>query len=702
MASRSISFGIRSNAAQFASSMARAASSTRGFGRAADSVQGPLRRMDDRLAAIATRRVGAAIAGYFTASAVRRATQYATSLTTISAGYVEVGKAIGEASDDVEVFHRVLRGDGANFQQINQGLVQLTRNIGLAVQGTGPALPVFERLGITLVDSAGRVRGSLAVYRDLVQALERVDSASRTAALGLAIGEEAARVWGASAAQGLDALDRALQRERSFGVATDADNQILKGVADTVRTVGDAINTLGRVVLAEFAPAIDRMLAGLREAVGELINLEQRTGNISDAINEFLGRVREFLSTTARSVRVVGQAVFSLTLFGRAFRILRGLVEKVKTVLAPVVTLLLNLLGAAGVFGALEDLQQAFVGLFEPLSSLLRPLREVDGAAAQLNESMATLSDSFERLQRVKPAQAAQFVSEFDRINRLSNAIERGFEALQLPPTSRPGAFVFATEAGLAKARDRVIASARRLNQDLIEALFTPPPAASADRIVEQLGQQLTAAGAQRQLQRIYERVFPPDFETLKDVGFSEKITTRLDGTAVAMERVGDRLNDIGTFAAAAASNLTSTFADALLEARSFRDVLGDIGKLLYRLAVQSFIGAPLARLLGNLGGDGGFAGYFNTGGYIPAGKWGIAGERGPEPVLGPATVLPDLSKLQGGGDTYVVRVEGNVNPDEVVAVVETVLPGIVARAKDGSLRDRRYRRALSGDGRWR
>tara|TARA_R100000152_G_C6782307_1_gene219759 strand:- start:5256 stop:7658 length:2403 start_codon:yes stop_codon:yes gene_type:complete len=65
------------------------------------------------------------------------------------------------------------------------------------------------------------------------------------------------------------------------------------------------------------------------------------------------------------------------------------------------------------------------------------------------------------------------------------------------------------------------------------------------------------------------------------------------------------------------------------------------------------------------------FSGMYDKGGDIPAGKWGIAGEIGPEVVTGPARVIgrKDTEKLmsgKSGGDTY------NVNSTNVYQVKET------------------------------
>ncbi len=61
------------------------------------------------------------------------------------------------------------------------------------------------------------------------------------------------------------------------------------------------------------------------------------------------------------------------------------------------------------------------------------------------------------------------------------------------------------------------------------------------------------------------------------------------------------------------------------------------------------------------------FSGFFDTGGSIPAGRWGIVGERGPEMVRGPASVTgrrETADAMSGGGKTFNI----NVNVPESAA----------------------------------
>lgn len=85
--------------------------------------------------------------------------------------------------------------------------------------------------------------------------------------------------------------------------------------------------------------------------------------------------------------------------------------------------------------------------------------------------------------------------------------------------------------------------------------------------------------------------------------------------------------------------------------------VAADLTRSLFGMGAAGSGQFGTADLVSGIGGL--FAGFFDAGGNIPAGKFGIVGERGPELVSGPATVTgrQDTAAMLSGGGTKI----GNV-----------------------------------------
>ncbi|SNZ21728.1 phage tail length tape measure family protein [Cohaesibacter gelatinilyticus] len=117
------------------------------------------------------------------------------------------------------------------------------------------------------------------------------------------------------------------------------------------------------------------------------------------------------------------------------------------------------------------------------------------------------------------------------------------------------------------------------------------------------------------------------------------------------------------------------------------------------------FGNGPLAGLFGGKGGGGGggmlggllssFGGFFAKGGTLGAGQWGIAGENGPEPIMGPANILPNSSMKGGGSSSVVIQLadgligsiiqENNQNTVKIVqASAGPIADSAVGKAKKG------------------
>lgn len=162
----------------------------------------------------------------------------------------------------------------------------------------------------------------------------------------------------------------------------------------------------------------------------------------------------------------------------------------------------------------------------------------------------------------------------------------------------------------------------------------------------------------------------------------SAKNSEAMKEVAYGAEEAGGALND---FAKTAQENIQSQLADNLTEGfnGSFRDILSGWGQLVQRMIAEAAAAQLTESLFGALGVGGAkggsaggagalasigsfFAGFFDNGGNIPSGKFGVVGEKGPELVRGPVNVTgrEDTARMQGG-NTIIINQPGVSNTRE-------------------------------------
>lgn len=161
----------------------------------------------------------------------------------------------------------------------------------------------------------------------------------------------------------------------------------------------------------------------------------------------------------------------------------------------------------------------------------------------------------------------------------------------------------------------------------------------------------------------------------------SAKNSEAMKEVAYGAGEAGGALND---FAKTAQENIQSQLADNLTEGfnGSFKDILSGWGQLVQRMIAEAAAAQLTESLFGALGvggakgGAGGagalasigsfFAGFFDNGGNIPSGQFGVVGEKGPEIVRGPVSVTGrEDTKRLSGGNTIIINQPGVSNTRE-------------------------------------
>lgn len=209
-----------------------------------------------------------------------------------------------------------------------------------------------------------------------------------------------------------------------------------------------------------------------------------------------------------------------------------------------------------------------------------------------------------------------------------------------------------------------------------------------------------------------------------RGMAITDELTDKIDAESAGVGQLAQKYDEARD-KIAAMEDIQGSFKDGIVDAAmGGADAMDQFKNSIKRAALEYalfgdglFAGGKTnsgGGLLGGLFGGGGtkssggllgglFAGFFDKGGSIPSGKFGIAGENGPEIIKGPAMVTStrDTARaMQGGGQTDVrvyVDQDGNWQ-----AKVEQISGGVSAKVTDARMgsagRSQADQRYLRGD----
>lgn len=265
----------------------------------------------------------------------------------------ETGKAAQKLGLTTEALsglrHAAALADVSN-EQLSTGIKQLSKNLFDTAQGTGEAKSAFDRLGVSAVDSSGKLIGSEQAMRQIADRFADLPDGAEKTALAM-------KLFGKSGAELIPLLN-----EGAAGMRESAEEAHLLGQVFTDQGAGNAalfndnLTRLSKAVSGVFNVAIQEILPILAEWSSALVNL------IKD--NDLVSKAGYFLAAALKTLVEVG------------VRLWAGL-QAIGTVIGTVVGTNFNVLvrivqGVIGVFGALgrgvASVVEIFIGLVKTLA----------------------------------------------------------------------------------------------------------------------------------------------------------------------------------------------------------------------------------------------------------------------------------------------------------------------------------------------
>jgi hypothetical protein len=133
----------------------------------------------------------------------------------------------------------------------------------------------------------------------------------------------------------------------------------------------------------------------------------------------------------------------------------------------------------------------------------------------------------------------------------------------------------------------------------------------------------------------------------------AETFASEIDLATEAVNSLADSVFDTLGAALAGLADGSMSLKDAFTDmSRSLISELSSLTTMLLKSGLMQLLGSAGASFAPQTG-LAGFGGFYADGGYLGAGKWGVAGETGPEIIHGPAKVTP-MAGGSTGGNTQV------------------------------------------------
>lgn len=530
----------------------------------------------------------------------------------------DLGATQGEIIQFTEGVGNALRVSGTDAQAAQGALLQLSQALSNGVVRAEEFNSVLEGAPIilsTVADNLGITTGQL---RQLV-----VD------------GELTSRQFFEAFNQGAaDLAEQAAQTEQTFSEAFTGLGNALTVTIGRFNEASGAAGGLTGVIgeLSDFvATDLLRVLIQGDQFVEVLI---QDFRILFDTIGDAGRQLAEFLGLGDDELNRFGAQV--LDNLANPFTTVRTFIQILATEIISLVDRAINAFGALG-----RAVNRLFSGEFETLGDFLgqtlTSLAETD--AEVLTRRSAAIEDLLRQNERLVDETRATFE-----------------DVARTPP---------------AEIRDRVLSTAAG-GLSPIEGGDVAGTSDPADRIKELRDEYAELIALVDEGRRVFDATRTPAEEyeeTLRRLTIlfnagainADTLARAVDAAAETLreanaEEIGEQFEFLRDIGRAAAEDIQGAFTDLFLSAGQGLDDFADqFGATLQRISANLLANQALRFLTQGLAGLGGgsgplaafvegFAGAFADGGRIPAGQFGIAGERGPEFVQGPATVTSTAS----------------------------------------------------------
>ena len=220
----------------------------------------------------------------------------------------KLSQIVGVSTQSIQGLQHVAALADVEQEELTTGLRFLSRNLGEAAQGSKQQTEAFKRMGVSVRDAKGQVRGTEAVLLDLADQFKRApDGPQKTAA--------AMQVFGRSGAALIPLLNKGgagirelMEEAKRLGIVmSDQDVKAAGEFDDALDRSTAAISGIANTIGAQLMPVITGILESFRAWIGT--NREWLQQRIGEAVQVLTGALRELWRIGSAVVGCIGEWV---------------------------------------------------------------------------------------------------------------------------------------------------------------------------------------------------------------------------------------------------------------------------------------------------------------------------------------------------------------------------------------------------------
>ncbi len=501
--------------------------------------------------------------------------------------------------------------------QLQAGMTRLVKAQADVARGSEKQVALFEELGVQVMNADGTLRNAGDVMADVADKFAAMeDGADKTAI--------AVQIFGRAGADLIPLLNGGAQGLRDATREAEAFGLIVSTEAGrAAEEFNDNLTRMGRAVSGAAIQLGTDLLPVLNDLSGQVVGMAKDPA---------------FRRDLAEAIRTIGEAAIDA---------------------AKGITTLVN------VSKFLYDEARQLVGSVDP-DDLVRQYEKLAGLQGQLDGMVAGRMGESPQAQQLRDEIAA-IEANIAAQEKLINTRARIDTDLQEIDTSgipgrrqAPASRIYRPTAGATTERDpyQKSTNAAEYQMQLAEEAFREieERAREHQANMDQLnGLKMAAmddeARAVAELQAQYIEL--QNLIAKGAVTQEEAIRISAGLAERWAEDAKEKTTEMSEFAKAAAQNMQTAFADFLFDpfSGSLKEMALDFVNVLRRMAAEAVAAAIFNKIIGSVGAAAGgpgivgsllsaFAGPKDAGGSIPSGSFAMVGERRPELVAGPATVM--------------------------------------------------------------